>query len=374
MPPWAKGVGAALAVALVVLIVVAALGALRNNTTTLLPPNADAGLRTASRTPASGTAPDLDIRAALRAVEPGVVEIVASSTGKGLGTTPTNTVSEAEGTGMILDAQGDILTNAHLVTGAGTIQVQLFGTAAIYTARVLGVDVADDVAVLKIDNPPALTPVPLGHSSNANIGDPVVTVGNALGLDPGGPSVTSGLISGLDRSVATSTPDGSDLRLARMIQTDAAINPGDSGGPLVGAGNQVIGMVTFLANAANGAPAQGIGFAIAIDSITPLISSLEKGVVPTIKQGFLGVNVFDAETGGAQVQSVVPGSPAGRAGIEPGDIIVGVNDQAVGNGGDLGDLISAIAPGKKITLRYARKGRVETTTLKLTAKPTASPS
>ncbi|HLI56541.1 MAG TPA: trypsin-like peptidase domain-containing protein, partial [Actinomycetota bacterium] len=374
MPPWAKGVVAALAVALVVLIVADALGAFRSSTTTLLPSSADAGLRTASRKPAAGTAPTLDIRAALRAVEPGVVEIVTSSTGKGLGSTAANSVSEEEGTGMVLDAQGNILTNAHLVSGAATIEVQLFTSAAIYNARVLGVDVADDVAVVKIDNPPALTPVPMGHSSGANIGDPVVTVGNALGLDPGGPSVTSGLISGLDRSVASTSPAGSDLRLTRMIQTDAAINPGDSGGPLVDASNHVIGMDTFLSSAANGAPAQDIGFAIPIDSITPLISSLEKGIVPTVKQGFLGVNVFDAQTGGAQVQTVVPGSPAELAGLQPGDIIVGVNGQAVANGGDLGDLISAIAPGKKITLRYVRNGSVKTATLTLTLKPTASPS
>ncbi|MGH2719814.1 MAG: S1C family serine protease, partial [Actinomycetota bacterium] len=334
----------------------------------------DAGLRTAAHKPASGTAPSLDIRAALRAVEPGVVEIATSSTGRGLGSTAGSPISEGEGTGMVLDTGGDILTNAHLVTGASTIQVQLFSSATLYDARVVGVDVPDDVAVIKIDDPPALTPVPLGHSAGTNIGDSVVTLGNALGLDPGGPTVTSGVISGLDRSVDTTTPTGEELRLSRMIQTDAAINPGDSGGPLINASNQVIGMDTFLSSTADGSAAQDIGFVIAIDSIKPLISSLEKGVVPTVRQGFLGVDVFDAQTGGAQVETVIAGSPAAVAGLQVGDIVVGVNGQAVANGADLSDLISAVAPGKKISLRYVRNGSVKTATVKITVKPTASPS
>src|SRR5437879_5019085 len=124
----------------------------------------------------TGTASALDIRAVLRAVEPGVVVITDFSGGS-----TGDTQASGQGTGMVLDTQGDVLTNAHVVTGATTLSVQVFGQPSIYQAKVLGVDTADDVAVIQIQNPRKLTPIPLGSSAGAQIGDPVVAIANALG-------------------------------------------------------------------------------------------------------------------------------------------------------------------------------------------------
>src|SRR5437588_392046 len=247
----------------------------------------------AQRAAPTGTASALDIRAVLRAVEPGVVVITdfsAASSG--------DTQASGQGTGMVLDTQGDVLTNAHVVTGATTLSVQVFGQPSIYQAKVLGVDTADDVAVIQIQNPGKLTPMPLGSSAGARIGDPVVAIGNALGLAPGGPTVTSGIISGLGRSLSTNTE-----RLTGLLQTDASLNPGNSGGPLADVSGKVIGMNTAVST-----DGQGVGFAIPIDKITPLVDQLKKGNTAARAQGFLGVSLSTATSGGAQVTAVSAGT------------------------------------------------------------------
>ena len=343
------------ALVVVVFIVAYALGAFRENGTTV-PLGTDASLRTAATTPPTGVAPTLDIRSVLRAVEPGVVMISTSVSGNLGGAT------QGEGTGMVLDTQGNILTNAHVVSGSTTASVQVYGQSTLYQARVLGTDTADDVAVLKIQNPGPLTPVKLGTSSGLQVGDPVVAIGNALGLAPGGPSVSSGIVSALNRSLQTSGE-----RLSSLIQTDAAINPGNSGGPLADAQGQVIGMNTAVSN--NG---QGIAFAIPIDRITPLIDGLKKGTVTTTGRGFLGVQITAAPNGGAEITSVTPNSPASSAGLKVGDIIVAVNGQAVATNADAADAIGSLSPGSKVTLKYQRGSTANTVTVTLGAFPTPS--
>jgi putative serine protease PepD len=333
------------------------MGAFNHNGTTV-PNGADASLRTAATTPPTGTAPTLDIRSVLRSVEPGVVLINTSASGNFGGTT------QGEGTGMILDAQGDVLTNAHVVNGSATVSVQVFGQATIYQAKVLGTDAGDDVALVQIQNPGTLTPVKLGKSSGLQVGDPVVAIGNALGLAPGGPSVSTGIISALNRSLQTSGE-----RLSGLIQTDAAINPGNSGGPLADASGQVIGMNTAVSN--NG---QGVAFAIPIDHITPLIDGLKKGSVTTTGRGFLGVQITAAQNGGAQITAVTAGSPAASAGLKVGDVIVAVNNQAVATNADAADAIGSLSPGSKATIKYQRGSATNTVTVTLGAFPTTSAS
>ena len=353
--PWWKGLLAAAALLVAVFVVANALGAFRDNTTTL-PSGTDASLRTAATTPPTGTAPSLDIRSVLRAVEPGVVMINTSASGTFGGT------ARGEGSGMVLDTQGNVLTNAHVVSGSSTVSVQVVGQSTVYQAKVLGTDTADDIAVIQIQNPGTLTPVKIGNSSGLQVGDPVVAVGNALGLGPGGPSVTSGIISALNRSLQTRGE-----RLAGLIQTDAAINPGNSGGPLADASGQVIGMNTAVSN--NG---EGVAFAIPIDRITPLIDSLKKGTVTTTGRGFLGVQITAAQSGGAQITAVTPNSPAAAAGLKAGDVIVAIDDQPVATNADAADTIGSLSPGTKVRIKYKRGSSTNTVTVTLAATPASA--
>ena len=263
---------------------------------------------------------------------------------------------------MVLDTQGNVVTNAHVVSGSSTVSVQVFGQSTVYQAKVLGTDTADDIAVIQIQNPGTLTPVKMGKSSGLQVGDPVVAIGNALGLAPGGPSVTSGIISALNRSLQTSGE-----RLAGLIQTDAPINPGNSGGPLADANGQVIGMNTAVSN--NG---QGIGFAIPIDRITPLLESLKKGTVTTTKRGFLGVQITAAQSGGAQITAVTPNSPAAAAGLKVGDVIVAIDDQPVATNADAADTIGSLSPGTKVRIKYRRGSSTNTVTVTLATTPASA--
>jgi S1-C subfamily serine protease len=301
----------------------------------------------------TGTASALDIRAVLRAVEPGVVVITDFSPGS-----TGDTQASGQGTGMVLDTQGDVLTNAHVVTGATTLSVQVFAQSSIYQAKVLGVDTADDVAVIQIQNPGKLTPIPLGSSAGAQVGDPVVAIGNALGLAPGGPTVTSGIISGIGRSLSTNTE-----RLTGLLQTDAALNPGNSGGPLADASGKVIGMNTAVST-----DGQGVGFAIPFDKITPLIDQLKKGNTAARPQGFLGVSLSTATSGGAQITAVSAGTPAAAAGLQVGDVITSIDSQAITSSGDAADYVTSQAPGTKVTIHYQRGGAAQTATATLGAK------
>jgi putative serine protease PepD len=306
-----------------------------------------------AQTSPSGTASALDIRAVLRAVEPGVVVITdftAGSTG--------STRATGQGTGMVLDTQGDVLTNAHVVANATTVSVQVFGQTTVYQAKVLGVDTADDVALIQIQNPGKLTPIPLGTSAGVQIGDPVVAIGNALGLSPGGPTVTSGIISGLRRSLTTNTE-----RLTGLLQTDAALNPGNSGGPLADASGKVIGMNTAVST-----DGQGVGFAIPIDKITPLIDQLKKGNTAPRPQGFLGVSLSTAPSGGAQITAVTAGTPAAAAGLQANDVITSIDGHAITSSSDAADYITSQAPGTKVTIQYQRGGASQTATATLAPK------
>jgi putative serine protease PepD len=242
------------------------------------------------------------------------------------------------------------------------VSVQVFGQSTVYQAKVLGTDAADDVAVIQIQNPGALTPVTIGKSSGLQVGDPVVAIGNALGLAPGGPTVTSGIISALNRSLQTSGE-----RLTGLIQTDAAINPGNSGGPLADASGQVIGMNTAVSN--NG---QGIAFAIPIDRVVPLVDSLKKGSVTRTGRGFLGVAITAAQNGGAQITAVTPNSPAASAGLKAGDVIVAIDNQPVATNADAADTIGSLSPGTKVKIKYQRGSSTNTVTVTLATTPASA--
>jgi len=213
-----------------------------------------------------------DIQAVLAQVEPAVVSVET------VGVSGAPSGVEGAGTGMILTSDGQVLTNAHVIAGASSLTVTLFGQSNPLAARVIGTDPAQDLALVQIENAHGLPTVRLGDSNSARVGDSVLAIGNALALS-GGLTVTEGIVSSKDRSLAAvSAVTGRTENLSGLLQTDAAINSGNSGGPLVNSAGQVIGMNTAVAETTRGnAPAQNIGFAIAIDTIKPLFALLRAG-------------------------------------------------------------------------------------------------
>jgi putative serine protease PepD len=282
----------------------------------------------------------LNVKAILAKVEPAVVDISARGP-QGLG----------QGTGIVVDAaKGLILTNAHVIESGTQITVTSPTDKQARSATVVGADPDHDVAVVKVD-PSGLVAAELGNSGDAQVGDDVVAIGNALGLR-GDPSVTRGIVSGLGRSVG---------QLTGMIQTDAAINPGNSGGPLVNAQGQVIGINTAIAG-----QAQNIGFAIPIDTARSIMAQLTGGqaAAPT---AFLGVSTTDADDGspGAVVADVTAGSPADQGGIRVGDRIIAVDGTKVPGAAELRGIVQSHKPDETVKVTVVRDGQEMTLNVKL---------
>jgi S1-C subfamily serine protease len=285
------------------------------------------------------------------------------------------------GSGVVFDAEnGYVLTNHHVVARAQRLVVAL-PDGRTFPGRLLGSDPETDLAVVQIspDNLPAAV---LGDSGRLQVGDGVVAIGNALGL-PGGPTVTAGVVSALGRSVqAPSSIRGQPgPYLYDLIQTDAAINPGNSGGPLVNADGEVVGINTLVAALAEpGVPAQGIGFAIAVETARPIAQQLVttgRVVHPYMGIQYVSLNPSIAAYLGLPVQrgvlvlGVVPGSPASRAGLRREDVITTINDQSIAGESDLGEIISRHRPGDRVTLTVLRGGQRTSVELVLGEKPSA---
>ncbi|HZQ87686.1 MAG TPA: trypsin-like peptidase domain-containing protein [Acidimicrobiales bacterium] len=298
----------------------------------------------------------LDVKAVLAKAEPAVVSI-QSNVNSRFGT------GRAAGTGMLLTPDGEVLTNNHVVEGGSNIKVTIIGKGT-HNAHVLGTSPADDVALVQVEGVSGLPTVALGSSGALQVGDSVVTVGNALALE-GGPTVTTGIVSALNRSIDTDT--GS---LSNLIQTDAPINSGNSGGPLLNSSAQVVGMNTAVAG-----NAQNIGFAIAIDTIKPLVPTLAKGGRPSSSSAsaaYLGVSLQDADQGGAQVTDVAGGTPAAKAGLSNGDVITAIDGQSLQGASDLVAAIRSHKAGDKVQLTVQRNGATRTLSVTLASRPSAS--
>jgi S1-C subfamily serine protease len=206
----------------------------------------------------------LDVAAIVAKVEPAVVSVEATSDQGMFGST-------AAGSGIILTADGEVLTNAHVVEGASSIKVTLNGQSQARDATLIGLDQANDLALLRINGASGLPTATLGKSADMRVGDDVVAIGNALALD-GAPTVTTGIVSGLNRSLQST---GSSM--SGLIQTDAPISSGNSGGPLVNAAGEVIGINTAVATSSQSTTAENIGFAIPIDKALPVVEQLRAG-------------------------------------------------------------------------------------------------
>ena len=258
------------------------------------------------------------------------------------------------GTGIILQSDGYVLTNNHLIDGAESIVITLYNGES-YSARVIGGDVNPDVAVVKIEAT-GLQPARPGSAESLEVGQDVIAIGHALAL-PGGPTVSKGVISALGRSIDA----GIQSTFVDLIQTDASINPGNSGGPLVNVRGEVVGVNTASINGG-----QGINFAINIDdAMTVSRQLIEHGFVV---RGFLGISpinltsVIAGELGvpaseGIVVAQVVPGSDAQAAGIRGGDVIVAMNGFTIRNTGDLSKFLLDHPPGDRISVRLFRGGK-----------------
>ena len=314
----------------------------------------------------------LDVASVLDAVEKGVVAINV----QGTATNGFNSGTfDAAGSGMVIDSSGLVLTNAHVVSSANKITVTLYDGRNI-DADLVGASSTDDVALIRLRDTSNLSPVKLGDSDKLQVGDSVVAVGNALNLGAT-PTVTTGIVSALNRSLDAENNE----HLEKLIQTDAAINHGNSGGPLVDATGAVIGVNTAIAS-----EGQNIGFALSINQVKTVIDSLRNGGGDKAT-AFLGVNSGNLSdvsqavrdrlnidgTSGAFVQQVVPGTAAERAGLEAGDVIVGVDNTTVKVATDLTRAILAHKPGDKVTIHYQRDGATHTTTATLGSRAAGTP-
>ncbi len=268
---------------------------------------------------------------------------------------------EAAGSGVILDSEGHILTNNHVVDGAQQVQVML-SDGRIYDATVVGTDATTDLAVIKITDPPSdLAPAQLGTSGDLAVGENVMAVGNPLGLDN---TVTTGIISALDRPVTASAQGSSNTTVTNAIQIDAAVNPGNSGGPLFDSQGLVIGITSSIATLSGGSESGsiGLGFAIPIDLAANIADQLISNGVA--EHAYLGVTMQEGEgtadgvtRQGAQVVDVGEGTPAAEAGLQQGDLIVGIDDHSVSSAESLTGYVRQYSAGDKVTLTVIRGGQ-----------------
>ena len=294
---------------------------------------------------------DLSINEIYDKANNGVVQITAASGGTAPFAPQGNT---ATGSGFVIDEDGHIVTNQHVVNGAQRVTVR-FSNGNEVSAQVVGEDPSTDVALLKVgDLPDGVRPLELGSSDSLEIGDLVVAIGSPFGLEG---TVTAGIVSALDRELTA--PDG--FTIDGAIQTDAAINPGNSGGPLLDGQGRVIGINSQIASESGGN--EGVGYALPIETAEEVVDALKSG--ETIQRPWLGVQIADADNGGAQLVDVVNGSPADDAGLQTGDVVLKVGDETVADGGDLRQAVGDHKPGDELTLEVRRNGSTREITVTL---------
>jgi S1-C subfamily serine protease len=319
-------------------------------------------------TPSGG----LDVAGLYESTRSGVVFVEARGQGPG----------GSSGSGFLVDDQGSILTNQHVVDNAEEVDVRFGEDGDPVNAKVTGSDASTDLALLKIDPADADgKPLQLGSSNEVRVGEPVIAIGSPFGLRG---TVTSGIVSGLGREIQS--PNG--FTIDDVVQTDAAINPGNSGGPLIDERGRVIGVNAQIAssNRSN----SGVGFAIPIDTAKEVIPELRRS--GEVKRAYLGVSTAEVDSEiarelklptdrGALVQSVVRGGPADDAGLRGGtrqtqqglasggDLIVKVGDQDISDPGALADTIAKLKPGEEVRVEYFRGDERRSAQVKLSERP-----
>jgi S1-C subfamily serine protease len=316
-----------------------------------------------------------------KSVGPGVVDIKTSSSQNtgGIFGFGQQQQTQGEGSGVVFDKKGDILTDQHVVSGASKVIVT-FSDGSTAPATIVGSDTGADLAVIRVQNVPAskLHPLPFGDSSAAQVGDSVIAIGSPFGQPN---TVTAGIVSAVGRTIQSPN----QFTIPNAIQTDAPINPGNSGGPLINAGGQVIGLNDQIeTNNTNG---QGEGSSSGIGFATPSNSDVRiaKEIISTgqARNAYVGVSLDPSVTGGAGIAKttsqngaspIVAGGPAAKAGLQPGDLITAVNGTRVRS---LNQFVAAIAtypPGTTVTLTVDRGGSSKSVRLTLGSQPANAPS
>jgi S1-C subfamily serine protease len=295
----------------------------------------------------------------------------------------------ATGSGFVIDKEGHVITNNHVVEGASEVSVKLGDSEQSFEAEVVGTDPGTDIALLKVDAPAKeFHPLRLGRSADLEVGDPVVAIGNPFGLDR---TVTSGIVSALQRNIQA--PNG--FSISHVIQTDAAINPGNSGGPLINAAGEVIGINAQIATGGGGGNV-GIGFAIPIDTLRANLEQLKE--TGEVEHAFIGISGGEVTPElakavnlpveeGILVQVVVEDGPADKAGIEGGttsaeidgtevrlggDIITEINGEKVTSMDEMIELIDDSEPGDELELTIVRNRDEKTVEVTLGTQPESS--
>jgi S1-C subfamily serine protease len=293
----------------------------------------------------------------------------------------------ATGSGFLIDTEGHIVTNNHVVEGANKVEVKLGSSEETYTAEVVGADPATDVALLKVDAPAdSLHPLALGDSAKVQVGEPVVAIGNPFGLDR---TVTAGIVSAIQRQIQA--PDG--FSISHVIQTDAAINPGNSGGPLIDSTGSVIGINSQIQTGGGSGGNVGIGFAVPINTAREVVRQIEAH--GEVKHAYLGISGGSITPDlakalklpveeGVLVNEVVKGGPADQAGIKGGetsatiegasfrlggDVITEVDGKKVSGMEEVVNAVNGASPGDKMELTIDRDGDTKTVTVTLGVRP-----
>jgi S1-C subfamily serine protease len=290
----------------------------------------------------------------------------------------------ATGSGFVLDKDGYILTNAHVVEDAREIGVRFTEESDLVQAKVVGSDLSSDLAVLKVDpsDAPKLVPLKLGDSTDLHVGDPVIAIGNPFGYSR---TVTTGIVSALQRQITAPN----NFQIDNVIQTDASINPGNSGGPLIDSHGEVIGINSQIATGGSNGSV-GIGFAIPVNTAKEIVPQLEEdgeverpylGVTTTTVTDQLSQDLNLPVDQGALVQEVVPNGPADKAGLRGGrtaiaeglkvggDVIVKVDGKDVQQSADVADAILDNDPGDTVTIEYFRGDERKSVDVELGKRP-----
>ncbi|MEV1017767.1 trypsin-like peptidase domain-containing protein [Micromonospora sp. NPDC049801] len=275
-----------------------------------------------------------------------------------------------EGSGVVLTADGYVLTNNHVVASASgdTVQV-VFADGRNVQAKIVGTDPKTDLAVVKANGVSDLKPAKFGDSDAMQVGDQVLALGSPLGLQG---SVTAGILSARDRTIRAGEGQQQDPRqqgqavssISGLLQTDAPINPGNSGGALVNTRGEVIGVNTAIATSGQSTGNIGVGFAIPSNKAKDVAGKLQRG--EKVSHPSLGVGVNQAEGGGALVASVTPGSPAEKAGLQQGDVVTRFGDKPINDSDDLVGAVQAGKVGDRVELHFKRNGAEKTATVTLT--------
>jgi len=282
----------------------------------------------------------------------------------------------AAGTGMVISKDGEVLTNAHVISGATNIKATVVTTGKTYTATVLGSDTTRDIALLKLQDASNLETVALGDSSSVQTGDAITAVGNAGGVG-GEPSVSPGQVTALNQSITVNDASNGDQgQLSELIQTDASLEPGDSGGPMYDANGKVIGINT-AADAGRFRQGSQESYAIPIDTAESIADQIRSGkgsdTIQIGVKGFLGVQVAtsaDAGQSGALIDRVLDGTPAASAGLQQGDLITGVDGQNVDSNDALTAGLHGHHAGDKVKLTWTDpSGASHTATITLAEGP-----